>query len=64
MPDKETTSHHKRYAVRATNHATGEVWAIADTKTVCERELAAKLDEWGKNAAETATVEGPLEVTD
>ena len=50
------------YAVTATNQATGEKWSIHDTKTVCEHDLAAKLDEWGKDA--NATVEGPIRIDD
>jgi len=35
-----------RWAVRATNDATGEIWSIHDTRAVCEEQLVEKLADW------------------
>lgn len=37
-----------RWSVRLTDLQTGAWWAIDDTRAACEKELAAKLDDWGK----------------
>lgn len=58
MPEKPSKDA-GRWSVRATNHSTGEVWAIDDTKDVCDSELEAKLSEWGGKAV--YTVDGPLQ---
>jgi hypothetical protein len=38
----------KRWAVRATNDLTGEIWSIHDTRAVCESQLELKLADWGQ----------------
>lgn len=49
MPTQKTSrAKTDRWAVRATNDLTGEIWAIHDTRAVCEDQLALKLDEWGQ----------------
>lgn len=47
-----------RVAVRATNHETGELWSIHDSRKVCDAELEKKLAEWGSPGDDTVvTVE-------
>lgn len=49
MPTQKTSrAKSDRWAVRATNDLTGEIWAIHDTRAVCEDQLALKLEEWGQ----------------
>jgi hypothetical protein len=50
MPDANTTvkTTPARWAVRATNDLTGEIWSIHDTRQVCEEQVALKLAEWGQ----------------
>jgi hypothetical protein len=50
-----------RYAIRVTNHDTGEIWSIHDTKAICLSEQQKKLKEWD---TENVTVEGPVEITE
>lgn len=50
-----------RYVVRVTNHQSGEVWAIHDSRDTCDTELASKLSDWGKK---NCSVDGPIQLTE
>jgi hypothetical protein len=60
MTDTRTTSEKPgRYAIRITNHATGEQWSIHDSHDVCMSERSRVLKEWG---SDNCAVDGPVEL--